>query len=59
MKAVKELAKILPQTAVKRAVVGVNSVSKRILLRAYSLLIKKGELRGFETMEAAKKWLLA
>ena len=42
MKGVKELAKTLPQTAVKRAVVGVNSVSKRILLRGYSLLIKRG-----------------
>jgi hypothetical protein len=54
----KKVAKETPQVAKKRAIVGIHSAGRRILLEAYNLVISKGSgLKPFKNLEEAKDWL--
>ncbi len=58
MQELKKMAKTLPQTAKKRAIVGMNSKAKKILLEIYNMLIAKDKVTPFDTLEEAKEWLI-
>ena len=55
---VRKVAKGTPDLACKRAVVGVNSQGKKILLKAYNLVLRSSGLKPFNTMKEAKDWLV-
>ncbi len=54
----KKVAKETPKIAIKRAIVGIDSVGRKVLLRGYNLLIGKNALRPFDNLVAAKDWLV-
>jgi hypothetical protein len=58
MQAAKQVAKETPKLAKKRALVGITSSSRKILLMGYNLLLGKNGLRPFDTLEEAKNWLV-
>jgi hypothetical protein len=58
MKAAKEIAKETPKLAKKRAIIGVSSPGKKILLQAYNVILGKNGLKPFDDEEAAKDWLV-
>ncbi len=58
MKELKISAKTLPQTAKKRAIVGIDSKAKKILLEIYNMLISKNKVIPFNTVGEAKDWLV-
>ncbi len=59
MEELKKIAKTTPQTAVKRATVGIESFSKKILLKMYNLLINKNGIQPFDNLQSAKDWLVS
>lgn len=59
MKKAKEVAKDTPKLALKRAVVGIDSPGRKILLRGYNLLLGKNGLKPFDSLEEAKDWLVS
>ena len=60
MKAAKEVAKETPKLAKKRAVVGVDSPARLILLKAYNLILgSETAIKPFKTIEEAKDWLVS
>lgn len=60
MKAAKEVAKETPKLATKRAVLGIDSPARLILLKAYNIIIgSEDALKPFKSFEEAKDWLVA
>jgi hypothetical protein len=60
MKAVKEVAKSTPKLAKKRAVLGIDSAARLILLKAYNLVIgSEDALKPFKTLEEAQEYLVS
>lgn len=59
MKAVKEVARETPKLAIKRAVVGIDSPARIILLKTYNLVLgSETAIKPFKTLEEAKDWLV-
>jgi len=54
----KRIAKETPKLAKKRAIVGIDSPGRKILLTAYNLVIGKDALKPFDDLERAKAWLV-
>lgn len=60
MKEAKKLAKEAPKLAKKRAIVGVNSTARIILLKAYSLVLgSESAIKPFRSLEEAKDYLVS
>lgn len=59
MDELKKIAKTIPQTAIKRATVGFDSFTKKILLKMYNLLIAKNGIQPFDDLQTAKDWLVS
>ena len=59
MKELKSVAKTTPQTATKRAVVGIDSPGRKILLHAYNIIMGKKAVKPFDSLEDAKAWLVS
>ncbi len=57
MKEAKKVAKDTPKLAKRRAIVGINSPGRKILLKGYNLILGKEAIRPFDDMEQAKDWL--
>lgn len=57
MKEAKKVAKDTPKLARKRAIVGIDSPGRKILLKGYNLILGKEAIRPFDEMEKAKDWL--
>lgn len=58
IKEVKRVAKEMPKTAIKRAVVGINSNARKVLLKGYNLVLGGKGLVPFDTLQEAKDWLV-
>lgn len=58
MEEAKKVAKDTPKLAKKRAIVGITSPTKKILLMAYNVVIGKNGLKPFNSLEEAKDWLV-
>lgn len=58
MNEAKKIAKETPKLATKRAIVGINSPGRKILLKAYNLILGKEAIQPFDTLEEAKDWLV-
>lgn len=59
MKEAKQIAKDTPKLAVKRAIVGINSTGRVILLKAYNMVIGANNvIKPFSCIEEAKDWLV-
>lgn len=58
MKEVKKVAKEMPKIAINRAIVGINSNARKILLKAYNLILGSNGVVPFNTEEEAKEWLI-
>ena len=58
MQAAKEVARNTPKLATKRAIVGITSPSRKILLMAYNMVLGKNGMKPFDTLEQAKDWLV-
>ncbi len=59
MKKAKEVAKDTPKLATKRAIVGINSPSRKVLLQAYNLVLGKDGMKPFDDLEKAKDFLVS
>jgi hypothetical protein len=60
MKAVKEVAKETPRLAKKRAILGIDSPARLILLKAYNLILgSETAIKPFKSFEEAKDWLVS
>jgi len=59
MKKAKEVAKDTPKLATKRAIVGINSPSRKVLLQAYNLMLGKDAIKPFDDLEKAKDYLIS
>jgi hypothetical protein len=60
MKEAKQVAKTTPKLAKKRAVVGISSKARLILLKAYNLVLGTSQqVKPFNTIEEAKDWLVS
>jgi hypothetical protein len=60
MKEAKQVAKNTPKLATKRAIVGINSTGRLILLKAYNLMIgDENAVKPFSSLEEAKDWLVS
>jgi len=60
MKEAKKLAKDAPKLAKKRAIVGVNSTARLILLKAYNLVLgSETAIKPFSDIEEAKDYLVS
>lgn len=60
MKEAKKIAKETPKLAKKRAIVGINSPSRLILLKAYNLMLgPSNAVKPFNSIEEAKDWLIS
>jgi hypothetical protein len=59
MREAKKVAKETPKLASRRAIVGVNSQARRILLQTYNLIIGVGAVKPFSSIEEAKDWLVS
>lgn len=57
MKKAKQVAKETPKLAVKRAIVGIDSPSRKILLRGYNMIIGGKGLEPFDSEKDALDWL--
>jgi len=57
--AAKEVAKDTPKLATKRAIVGINSPSRKVLLQAYNLILGKDAIKPFDDLEKAKDFLVS
>ncbi|MBN1116316.1 MAG: hypothetical protein JXA77_03865 [Bacteroidales bacterium] len=59
MKEAKKIAQDAPKLAKKRAIVGINSPARVILLKAYNMVIgSENSLKPFSNIEEAKDWLV-
>ena len=54
----KKVAKDTPKLATKRAIIGINSIARKILLRSYNLILGKDAVVPFDTLEDAMDWLV-
>ena len=54
MKEAKKVAKDTPKLAKRRAIVGINSPGRKILLKGYNLILGKEAIRPFDGLEKAK-----
>ena len=60
MKEAKRIAKNAPKIAIKRAIVGIDSPARTILLKAYNLAIgSQNVIKPFNTLEEAKDYLVS
>jgi hypothetical protein len=60
MKEVKKIAAETPKLAKKRAVVGINSTARLILLKGYNLILgPSNAVKPFDSIEEAKDWLIS
>lgn len=60
MKEAKQIAKNTPKLAKKRAIVGINSPARVILLKAYNMVIgSENMIKPFNSIEEAKDWLVS
>jgi len=59
MKKAKEVAKDTPKLATKRAIVGINSPSRKVLLKGYNLILGKDAIKPFNDFEEAKDYLVS
>ncbi len=57
MSEAKKVAQESPKTAIRRAIVGIDSQARRILLHAYNLMLGIHGIRPFSTLEEAQEWL--
>ncbi len=57
MKKAKEVAKNTPKLATKRAIVGIDSPSRKVLLQGYNLILGKNGIKPFNDLEEAKNYL--
>jgi hypothetical protein len=57
MKEAKKAAQETPKLAKKRAIVGVDSHSRKIMLQAYNLVLGS-QVRSFRTLKEAMDWLV-
>lgn len=57
MKEAKKIAKETPKLATKRAIVGIDSPARVILLKAYNFLLGTNGMKPFNTVEEAQDWL--
>lgn len=58
MKEAKKVAKDTPKLAKKRAIVGIDSPGRKILLKGYNLILGKEAIRPFDDLKNAKDWLV-
>jgi hypothetical protein len=58
MNTAKQVAKETPKLAKKRAIVGVDSPARKILLKGYNLVVGNEGLNPFDSEEEAKDWLV-
>jgi hypothetical protein len=58
MTEVKKVAKDTPKLAKKRAIVGVDSPARKILLKTYNFILGSNAMKTFDTIEEAKDWLV-
>lgn len=60
MKEAKQIAKGTPKLAKKRAIIGINSSARIILLKAYNLIIgSENVIKPFSSLLDAKDWLVS
>ena len=59
MKKAKEIAKNTPKLARRRAIVGIDSPSRKVLLKGYNMIIGGKGLTPFDSQEEALEWLSA
>lgn len=59
MKEAKKVAKDTPKLAKKRAMVGINSPGRKILLKSYNMILGSNGIRPFDALDEAKDWLVA
>jgi len=59
MKKAKEVAKDTPKLATKRAIVGINSPGRKVLLQAYNFILGKDKMVPFDDLEKAKDYLIS
>ena len=60
MKEAKKLAQETPNLAIKRAIVGINSPARVVLLKAYNMVIgSENGVKPFKTLEEAKDYLVS
>ncbi|MGK7394397.1 MAG: hypothetical protein ACNS62_07480 [Candidatus Cyclobacteriaceae bacterium M3_2C_046] len=57
MKKAKEIARDTPKLAIKRAVLGIDSPSRKVLLKGYNLIIGGTGLAPFDSEKEALEWL--
>lgn len=54
----KQVAKETPKIAIKRAIVGIDSPARRVLLKGYNLIVGGKGLQPFNTEAEALDWLV-
>ncbi len=54
----KKAAQGTPKLAEKRAVIGIDSIARKVLLKAYNLVLGSRVYRPFNSEEEAKDWLV-
>ncbi|MBN2487121.1 MAG: hypothetical protein JXB34_14195 [Bacteroidales bacterium] len=60
MKAAKQVAKDTPKLAKKRAIVGIDSPARIILLKAYNFVLgTENAIKPFKSIDEAKDWLVS
>lgn len=59
MKQAKQVAKDTPKLATKRAIVGIDSPSRKVLLQAYNLVLGKNAIKPFDDLAKAKDYLVS
>ncbi len=57
MKKAKQVARDTPKLAIKRAIIGIDSPSRKILLRGYNMIIGGKGLEPFDGEKEAFEWL--
>ena len=58
MNELKRIAKEMPKLAIKRAIVGVNSNARKVLLKGYNMIFGGNGMHPFDTEIEAKEWLV-
>ena len=58
MTTAKKVAKETPKLAKKRAVVGIDSPARKVLLKGYNMIIGNDALKPFDSEEKALDWLV-
>ena len=57
MSKAKQIAKETPKLARKRAVLGIDSPARKILLKGYNMIIGNNALKPFDSEQKALEWL--